>query len=328
METLKQLRQRADWLIASVTNSIEQLGGDVAADPDTSSPIHHARIIRDELDARIDEAPEESVEEQPTEDPVEEPDPEPTPTPPSGGFLDDFSGGLSGPQNGYEWGTVINGSVEGGELLLTHSAKPATSDREGDSVAQATLKMPPGITEAWVEYVPQIPDNYRHRTIPGDSDNNKFFQIWAGVRNDIDAGIIAELDLPSEEGSAGRVTMHRNEIAPDEPGKRAPVRFRRRGAIIVRPGERQRWRWHVRVGTPGHEHSDGTLRVWIDDEEIPLELWDGSILDPEAVPIRPFRGGSRELRRLRLLGWSNSGYDEDTTFAFEHLQVHVEDPGW
>lgn len=250
-----------------------------------------------------------------------------TTTPEGAVFADGFeSGDLSAQQDGFQWGRTVNATVardaaRTGDygLRLEH---PGKADGE-DSVAQINFQFGTALTEVWVEYWMRVPDNYDHRDSSG-SDNNKFFQVWGGGlagRTDSPVGMIAEVQHWRGEGDSEGI-----RYIPHETGDIDGFQGRSErdfGAILQsEQGQWVRWRWHLKTSsvTDTAGPFDGVVEIWKGDSLVHRD---------EAVPIRnddPDRPDAFDF--MRLLGWSNSGYDEATAFAFDDLRVYAQDPGW
>lgn len=239
-------------------------------------------------------------------------------------FEDGFeSGDVSHTENGYEWGNSVNMTVVADAartgshgLRLTH---PAKADGD-DSVAQINLNFGAQVTEVWIELWMRVPDNYFHRDSEG-ADNNKFFQIYGDSRKNPDVGIIAEVQHWVGEGDSDGI-----RYLPHETGDIEGSQWREHKDVepILQSEQGQwiRWRWHIKTS-----EETSTEGPW----DGIVEVWKGSrlLFSDTGVPIRnddPNRQDGMDI--MRLLGWSNSGYDEDTSFDFDDLKIYTSNPGW
>jgi len=261
------------------------------------------------------------------EEPIPEDDPvdDPSSGDPSMGtpvFADDFSSGdLSHREGGWGWGSgkgsVVEGAGRSGSnaLVITFPGEPDNEDSW--EFHNLHVMDGSGVPEIWVEYWMRVPPNYLHRHQAGPG-NNKFFGLWRHQARDDDHRFIPNLartDINVDDGDRlSSFIFHDN--TPDR-------RWRVMADPFIRAEDHGRWirvRFHVAVADIGQDA--GVIEMWKDAE---------LLYSADDLPLMYTETGDPALNvysHIRLLGWSNSGYDEDTEFAFDGIAIYDSDPGW
>lgn len=243
-------------------------------------------------------------------------------------FSDGFeSGDFSFSQNGYSWNpsqaSVETSHPTDGDVVNSgdHAAAirfgPNADGEDGFAFIQNDF-VEEDLKEIWVSYRLYIPSNYRHRE-QSSTQNNKFFIVWGDPRSDKDAYMSVNLLRGnSDTDSNFRIVLDKG----DEDIARTQE--------VVSPfitsndlGEWHEFKAHLKVAS-GADTEDGVYQYW----------WDGSLLaenfsvdfyvDPDAVAEDP----KNYFEHLRIWGWANSGYTEQTDFLVDEVMIFTEDPGW
>jgi len=253
-----------------------------------------------------------------------------TAPPPSDGdavFADGFeSGDLSHAEGGFSW-------------LMCHAANDATcgvsADRartgshsfkleteaspDGDDAFVFLNFAMPQLQEVWIEFYLRVPDNFVHRDQAGPV-NNKFFGVWGGSRQNPDFGMIAEFERsqtrPGESGAIRYLVYENEDLAGSQwVGFGTPV------FTLDERGEWVQWRWHIRASSVigANAAHDGVIEIWKNGRLIHRNT-EANLRNPD--PAANF------MDKGRLMGWSNSGYDQRTAFYYDDMSFWTEDPGW
>ena len=181
------------------------------------------------------------------------------------------------------------------------------------STAEQRFALAKGEKELWIEYDFFLPSNFFHRA-PRTSSNNKFLALWEEAYNAPKGPplIIFEFrpmaDGRRQLGKAGDsyLYVHTRDFA----GK-----MRNRGKPALNAfSDAQRGRWnkirvHVRLSTT-EAASDGLIELWLNDNRI---------IQADGVNLP---GGKHYIRHGYFMGWSNSGYTEDTHFKIDNVRIY------
>ncbi|MBU1193951.1 MAG: hypothetical protein KKE62_02040 [Proteobacteria bacterium] len=159
-------------------------------------------------------------------------------------------------------------------------------------------------TEIYIRYYIWFPESYTIRATPS-TENTKFIYIWGDsyaddtnkigfeLQGDMQAGFTAKHTYPSGVKTLGCVApSFTSEV--DSPSTRWTLTEEDKGKWLC-----FEFRYKIDSGA-----GDGALQFWVDGELI----IDGDPLSWLGAPC----GVNEFLRNGYLMGWSNSGFDEDT----------------
>lgn len=238
-------------------------------------------------------------------------------------FADNFESGARTNANGFSWNsagsnvTVSSEQAYSGRYSLRFRFGP---DEYGaaSSAEQRFAITPNGASaprEVWVEYMLRVPSNFAHRNSTGP-DNNKLAAFWA-ESYEAKAGETL-VDIEFERGQALSSFLRIASAKAEGYEHRNPDAVQLAAGTLFDESMRAKWvriRMHLK-SAPGASVVD----VWRDDTLIGRLPANYSIADP---------AWSRDyIRNGYLLGWSNSGFDEQTDFYVDDFKVHTSDPGW
>ncbi len=230
-------------------------------------------------------------------------------------FCDDFeTGDLSTSWSAARWG---GGSYVQVSTAIARTGTNALAfnflggvDGE-DAWAEQRFELGGQYDELWFRYDLQIPTNYYHRTQVGGGNNKSFITLWA---DDYGAGpgLAAGFEVWPDGGGAGELTFHpfRPEIGHiPAPGAPAGIELSDRGTWIEIVGQ-------VRAASVNND--DGIARLWKTPEG------GERTLIFELTNVAMYQPNGNYLERGYLLGWSNSGFDEDTTLTIDNVVFSTE----
>ncbi len=219
---------------------------------------------------------------------------------------DPISGaGWIGPScdSGDSW-AVNNNNVNSGNysLALTFGGSIDTDD---DAACEQHFDLNDEMDEVYVRFYVYFPSNYALRETPG-TENTKLFYLWGnsytedmnktGIEFEADlilrykAKIVGAPNIPSCSGLTGYIDNIESYSFADNRGSWMSIEY------------------HIRRDTGS---GDGVLQLWVDGNlEINVQdvSWAGA-------PC----GVSEFFRHGYLMGWSNSGFDEDTTVYIDDV---------
>ena len=226
-------------------------------------------------------------------------------------FFDDFEAGdLSKTENNIYYGASTSTEVSS-EMKKdgTYSLKFSYSGVPGgeDSFAEQRMSYP-NTEELWIKYDLYIPANYYHRKESGAS-NNKFLAVYKNEYTQ--PGFQVNWSLSPNETGGSNLTLHRYRNG-EEQSTISPS-----GGIgdnFLTENDHGKWiNITARVKAPGSEGAtDGIMQMWKD-----------GILVCDETELDMFGGvGENFMNELYLLGWSNSGFTENTNFYIDNLRLN------
>lgn len=252
-----------------------------------------------------------------------------TPPPSSGNvapvFRDDFeTGKRASPQGGYQWkGTPGNITVSS-EIARSgrYSLKFVYTGKENckDATAEQRFAFGERLTEVWLEWYIYFPDGtegvgpkYHHRSqsgCPSSATNNKFIRIWGNDYN-------APNKVGAETWATGGGDSRLDGMAVLNGS--GPIRYIGRYGSFINDGTRGRWvqiRAHFKLADIGK--SNGIVRFWVDGK---------LVIDERSVAVYS-TNGLHYWDQGYLLGWANSGFNENTPVFVDDFVIYNRNPGW
>jgi hypothetical protein len=238
-------------------------------------------------------------------------------------FSDSFeSGNLSHAENGVSWNspekvTVGTGNAKSGK----YSAKfhfPGSSDLTADSWAELRFALPSMRTEIWIKYDLFIPSNYYHRSASGASNNKGLIMLWGGDygRMTTQSAVSFWPSMGSAKGASmmcadvktngGESTHYCQQSNLLDKGVTSATE-----TIVFGPADAGRWRnfvIHYKLADVGV--NNGVLEVWKDG----TKLWSA-----RNVPNYASSTSGNGFNNGYILGWSNSGFNQDTDFYLDNV---------
>lgn len=198
-------------------------------------------------------------------------------------------------------------------LAFSHRARPVGQD----STAQRAFSLGGAYPDLWIRYFVRIPDNFAHR-VERDGSNNKWLCLWNDRYTAERTGMtICWSYVPSETSPGGSDIVY-DYIAPGADGKTywSPQLARRSFISASMKGKWIEVVHHVQM--PSRQGAgDGAIQMWIRPPNVPNLV---SLQDDRAVSFR-WGTGPRGFTAGYLMGWSNSGFTEATTFNIDDFQV-------
>ncbi len=231
-------------------------------------------------------------------------------------FKDGFeSGDFTHTENGARWGSARTSVSTINPRTGNYSAKflfPGTPDTE-DSFRELRFHLAPNrYSELWIRYDLFVPANLYHRNAPG-SDNNKFLALWSGPRSGITGPSLTPNTWPLPSGESNIILFARGQIGQD-----STLLFRKNYwneyGRMFEVADRGKWLTiiiHAKYATAAN--NDGVFRLWKirDGVTIPvINKTDGEWYVP----------GQPGFDHGYLMGWSNSGFNEDTIFYIDNIE--------
>ena len=188
----------------------------------------------------------------------------------------------------FTYGPDADGEDSWVEQRFVLSSSPSTAPRE-----------------VWIEYRLRLPSNWVHRSqAPG---NNKLFAIFAeNYSRSGDVQAVFEYQRQSDSRSGIRVICMSGRGCLK--GNYLTYLF-----DTSMRGKWTRLRFHLKAG-----QNDGLIEMWRDNDLV-YSIYDYS---------HYFSSGNNYWREGYLMGWSNSGYAQATSFFIDDFKVYRENPGW
>lgn len=240
-------------------------------------------------------------------------------------FSDSFESGdlTASDSNGFKWmpknertGVVKRSDSKNGDYSLRF-IYPA-----GVFISERRFDMGKAYPEIWIKYWLRVPVNFIHeKSINSNwASNNKLFALWMDQYTSKGDGptVVWEFWKNGEGGS--NLAVHYNKGGYG--GTNKQVQFT---PFIKYPDDQGRWMkiiMHIKAAT-SRLSNDGVIQMWRrwDDEGNFTkfhELNDANIASPPNGPLGWQKG--------YLMGWSNSGFKEDTEWLIDDFTVSNEKP--
>ncbi len=222
-------------------------------------------------------------------------------------FCDDFeTGDLSHTDGGASWGAATRVTVVDTRALSgTQSAQfyyegnPSLAPT-ADAFAELRYDLGALYPDLWTAFELFIPDNYEHRDAES-SDNNKLFRLWGDTYSDKEK--VGFSMWPTNGLSRTRAVW--NESAGWEAMGEGYTDF-------VSAADLGQWvsvLIHTRAATL---QTPGTLELWKNGELVVSNI---DVVDNYTD------GGKHAYQRGYLLGWSNSGFTEETFLYIDNVII-------
>ncbi len=244
-------------------------------------------------------------------------------------FIEDFeSGDFSGTNaEGFHWKQTNRTSIVTSESVVNNGAPVDVPIPEGrnwnpkngrhslrfrypaqDFMSEQRFGLSVAHPELWVKYWLRVPTNYKHTTIT--PSNSKLFAIWMDAYSDKGVGATVIWEFWGN-GSGSELAFHYSkggEIGHDGPHiQHVP---------FISEEDKGRWMqliFHVKAAS-SFEANDGVIQLWRRWEDEPAFTKYHELLDADIgfADVKGWRDGY-------LMGWSNSGYIENTEWLIDDI---------
>ncbi|REH56370.1 polysaccharide lyase-like protein [Tenacibaculum gallaicum] len=226
-------------------------------------------------------------------------------------FFDDFEkGDLSQTENNISYGSSTYSSVSNevkkdGEYSLRFYYKGGPSGEDAFSEQRISYS---NTGELWIKYELYIPVNYTHRK-ENSASNNKFLAVY---KNDYRyPGFHVNWSLSPNNTGGSNLTLHRYRNGTEQSTISPSGEL---GTDFITKNDQGKW-IHImaRIKAPSSEKAtDGVMQLWKND-----------VLVCDETALNMY-GGINEnfMNEMYLMGWSNSGYLEDTVFYIDNLSLN------
>ena len=239
--------------------------------------------------------------------------------------------GDDGSQNLNEADIIFSDDFESGDLFLNESkwtekaSVSITKTKDGNSVADFTFKGSSDLaddamselrfdlgklyTEIWIRFDLYIPSNYEHRD-GVSTDNNKFFRMWPETYNDAEK-VGASLMRNNDEIGGSSMAIDYSKQADW-------------GLSLAAGGIVQRFITDADLG----KWMEVKLYVKTSEGDSPahIAIFKNRELFIEKQVALDYNPDVNGLRYGYLLGWSNSGFNEDTHLYIDNIYFTTKDP--
>lgn len=232
-------------------------------------------------------------------------------------FTDDMeSGDFTHQDNNARWGSKANVTVS--------TQKPRTGSHslrfffegkadEQDAFSELRFKLGGNYSDIWIRYDLFVPTNYYHRD-QASSTNNKFIYLWSG---DYSAGFTGPgLSVQNWESNVGESNaIPKAKGAPASSGGFLfDKHYTSDGGTIFDAADHGKWLTiviHAKYATASN--NDGVFQLWKIRDGQTIEIFNKTNGN-WYVPGQPgFDEGY-------LLGWANSGFDQDVVFYMDNVE--------
>jgi len=222
-------------------------------------------------------------------------------------FSDGFeSGNLSHSESGIDYGQIESAKVsskkaKSGSKSLQFHFVPNSHGNDAFSEVRMTL---PRRDELWIKYDLFIPTNYQHRDV--SPANNKFLAVYRDPYTNPGFQVNFSLEPDGSGGSwlAGYINHKGNE---------APRQYDDESEFFITDSDLGKWMsliMHIKV--PSGKNSKDTV----------MQMWKNGHLVANYKGVNAHGGDNKNyIDELYLLGWSNSGFKNDTYFYLDNIVI-------
>lgn len=209
------------------------------------------------------------------------------------------------------WGSKTGVSISSAAAKdSTYSARffyPARADG-GDGWSELRFNLGSPRTEIAIQFDLYIPSNYEHRNSTGP-DNNKFFRLWntSGGYSSDNEKIGASLN-PNSSTTGSNLTMEYRDSAREGVGSQGST------SNFIVPNDYGKWTRFVIYIKAATNSAPAILRFYKN----------GTLFKQITAPIN-YDPGTQGYQYGYLLGWSNSGFNQDTVFYIDNVKFYDAD---
>ncbi len=224
------------------------------------------------------------------------------------GNLSHTESGITYQDSNYASGDAVSVSNEraytGNHSLKFHFG--GNTDLNDDAWAEQRMGLGGQKTEMWIQYYLYIPSNYYHRNATGAS-NNKFTAVY---HKPYGPGFQVNLSTEPNGGDSTPV-IHYYHLSTEL----SPIYGS--GQVFT---DANKGKWNqiiIHVKTPSGDTPDGIVELFVNGQKkigvTNLNSYGG--------------GGQNYFDELYLLGWSNSGFNEDTDMFIDDITMSTTSTG-
>jgi hypothetical protein len=262
-----------------------------------------------------------------------------------GSFTDGFEDGMLGSSPSqknsfFEWDTGVYSQISdeyaySGNLSLKFTYK-GNPDPAEDSWSEQRFKFSELQKDLWIRYKMRVPDNYLHRKPVGPTNNKGLIMLWSDPYSGYSATTSLHFQRPVDAtddntggtnpgGSIIYAAWRANSdltlsffIDDDYAADWAPVTEYSTGLSVSDRGKWVDWVMHIKVSDMSISEGDmdgpgnGKVQVWKNGTLI-YNAKDAT----NYFPVESENGFTKGY----IMGWSNSGYNEDTVFYIDDFAI-------
>jgi hypothetical protein len=240
-------------------------------------------------------------------------------------FQDDFeSASLAHTENGIKWGDSVRVTFPGDRALGGKYAArfrfPGSTVMSDDAWAELRFDLGSLRKEIWIKYDLFVPTNYYHRQDPSGPNNNKFIMLWSSTYES--AWEFGFHTLPSVLST---LTGGSDLMASWKPaGVGNAMQYINMTDLSV---HYQSTNWDIPMLNPATDNGKWvTFVMHIKAADIGvkngvIELWKNGkqLVSKTNVDLYYPDASKNGFQYGYLLGWSNSGYNQDTDFYIDNV---------
>ena len=248
-------------------------------------------------------------------------------------FADSFeSGARATSTDGFVWSRTGDSVFVSDQVARTgthslcflYKGKPSGMD----STAEQRFKLGSENTELWLQFFVRFPANYRHRS--DSPSNNKFLMLWS--RDYKDPGITAGMHLWADGNGNSNLSYTVGLLSPHFPS----IEDGGHPRMVSVDTDLEKWievTYHWKRQS-AETASDGVVEIWRRVGDGPREkIISATDLNRNWSSDGGSNPGYNFIDQGYLMGWSNSGFDQDTTICIDDVRfsakplISVIEPG-
>lgn len=243
-------------------------------------------------------------------------------------FSDNFeSDVLKTSGDGFKWSSPVYTSIIGptSSVATNSFAKSSgtddnsnslefvykATDEATDSWSEQRFSLGGYYKDIWVSYDFFVPTNYYHRTTSGSNNNKGFLMMWSDDYSKPTGPKIGPEFWPNADGSS-KASIRLSGVGFDK-------HFWAACPSVIKLSDRGQWiKIVAHYKYASEANNDGIAQIWKiykdGARELACNITDGAWYYPTAPG---FNNGY-------ILGWSNSGFNEETKFRVDNFEVSTD----
>jgi len=222
----------------------------------------------------------------------------------------DFSHASGGTWNSAEKVTVSSSVARTG----SYAAKfhfPGNTDLAADAWAELRFDLAKLNTEVWFQYDLYIPSNFKHRN-PSGPGNDKFLRLWGTIYDDVEK--VGLSTFPNNGYSS--ISGEWNDKVLGLTNGGGMTAYPPSSSNAITASDVGTWVTYKIYAKQSTSSSNGTLKLWKN----------GTLILDATNKINNYTSSETHAFRYGyILGWSNSGYDQDTDFYLDNVVIATQE---
>lgn len=231
-------------------------------------------------------------------------------------YQDNFENGISFElaENGFKWEGKVDVNIATDPFEPSNKVAGFTFggdvEENDDSFSELRFKMDRLYQELWIRYRLYVPENYYHRDAEGSDNNKGYIMLWSGEYNNECNILVANSWWPLADGGTKSMGQWKTNTNTSRHYNEETYS----GISIDQSADLGKWQ-------------DIVIHVKVADFELKnngiLQIWKNGTLINSHIDIDNYSrdGILNGIDQGYILGWSNSGFAEDTLLLVDDFAI-------